>query len=169
MVCGGTLHGGRSDCVTCSDACQEQATTVWRLVHGEAVGGFTCLRDYLDVHDRAGREERSQRGEKSRTSRVGNVPTRRETRTSRAEEWLAQRVREKSGHVTRATHLYAAYRAWGQQHDPEGVLGYTAFVRVVDRGAPTERVVRLRIGRGRPQLAFEGIVLSGSRAVARRS
>jgi len=164
VVCG-SLTGRSAEGTTCSHACQEQATTVSRLVHGEAVGGFTCLRDYLNEN---GREERSQAGEKRCLSPVAHASGRRETRTSRAEAWLGRRVREKPGHVTRATLLYAAYRAWAQQHDPKGALSYTAFVRMVDQGAPVERVVRLRTERGRPQLAFEGIVLSGSRAVARR-
>ena len=153
------MNGRRADCVTCSPTCEQRAATVWRLLHGETVDGFTCLRDYLNEN---GREERSQAGEKRRLSPVAHASGRRETRTSRAEAWLGRRVREKPGHVTRATHLYAAYRAWAQQHDPKGALSYTAFVRMVDQGAPVERVVRLRTERGRPQLAFEGIVLGRS-------
>ncbi len=121
----------------------------------------------MDVVLPNGCEGRSQVGEKSRGPVSAQVPDRRETGTSRAEQWVALRVREKPGHVTRASLLYSAYRAWAQQRDPDGSLSYTAFQRVVEQGAPIERIVRLRTERGRPQLAFEGIVLGHAPAAAK--
>jgi len=157
------LNGRRADCTTCSPGCRLQAAAVSRLLRGEASDGFTCVQDYLGaVYGENDRERRSHVGEKRRTPHTSRVPTGKQTKSTRAEAWLVWRIREKPGHVTRATLLYAAYRAWAEQHDPEGALGYAAFVRVVEQGAPVERVVRLRTERGRPQLAFEGIVLGRS-------
>jgi hypothetical protein len=131
------------------------------LLRGEPAGAANCVHDYLGiVFGQPSGEASAQAGEKSCKS------PRSDSRTRRAEDWLDRRVRERPGHVTRATRLYAAYRAWAQLHDPEGPLGYAAFLGTVDRAAPIEARVRLMTERGRPQLAFQGIVLTAARSGA---
>jgi hypothetical protein len=82
--------------------------------------------------------------------------------------WLEGPAAEESdaGHVTRAPRLFGAYRAWAQQHDPQGPLGYTAFIRAADGAAPIETRVMLMTERGRPQLTLHGIVLTAKRTGA---
>jgi hypothetical protein len=77
----------------------------------------------------------------------------------------AEEERE-AGHVTRATRLFGAYRAWAQQHDPEGPLGDTAFIRAGDRAAPIEARVMVMTERAPPQLALQGTVLTVKRTGA---
>jgi len=80
-------------------------------------------------------------------------------------EGLAEEERD-AGHVTRAARLFGASRAWAQQHDPEGRLGYTAFIRAGDRAAPIEARVMVMTERAPPQLALQGTVLTVKRTGA---
>lgn len=61
--------------------------------------------------------------------------------------------------MTRAALLYTAYQASATEHDPDGPLSYAMFLRVVDRAAPIEQRVTITTPRGRPQLAYQGVVL----------
>lgn len=160
-VCGASLEDHADPTLACcSEACHAEMSRVLQLLAGTPVDGFTCVNDYLDRGGESARETGSQAGEKSAHDRPASGTRRRDTRTSRAEAWLARRVREAPGHVTRGARLYDAYRVWAQEEDPGGALGYTAFLHAVDRAAPIERRVRLMTERGRPQLAFQGIVLT---------
>lgn len=66
------------------------------------------------------------------------VPYRpRDTRTVRAAQWVISRCDEKVGHQTTAKRIYAAYRRWAAEHEPDP-LAYGSFIKVLDGWAPAE-------------------------------
>ena len=58
-VCGEGMDGRRSHARYCSGACRAEASRLRRLLAGEAVDGFTSVRDR---EDRMARRNRTERG-----------------------------------------------------------------------------------------------------------
>jgi hypothetical protein len=155
--CGQSIEALRSDAKFCGSSCRAQHWMLSKLLSGSPAGPYATPKEFAEAFVRD-RQSRLEKGKKRRTT------ARAETRTIRAERWLMEQVREKPGHVTRAQHLYAAYRTWAEGHESDGPLSYGAFLRAVDRNTPLERRVTLMTARGRPQVAFEGIVLTRRRS-----
>lgn len=157
-VCGRSLDGRRSDAAFCSGSCRAAASRLRRLLAGEPVGGYSCLLDLLA----AGRPKR-------RTKPRDKLATR-PTRTSRAAEFVRDRIVEAPGHRSRARHLHAAYLGWCREAEPDQPLSYSAFLRVVEAWAPFEnRVIERRPGKpGRGTLVFVGVRATQAQALPRQ-
>jgi hypothetical protein len=147
-VCGADLSGHRADAEVCGDRCRIESSRLRRLLSGETVGPYRCVEDYT---------ERRQRAYKP-PHKIDQEPT----RTDRARAFLGERCIERPGHVTFGMAIYAAYLAWCEANEPRGApLSRSAFYRLIDGAAPCEdRLSVSRGGKGRPRLAFRGIVLS---------
>jgi hypothetical protein len=163
-ICGADLSARDPRTRACSPSHRREINRVSRLLNGETVDGYRCLRDYLDRDRRA--EDACTTPEKMRGQRRRNSDA---TRTGRARRFVLDHVAEQPGHRTSARHAYAVYLRWCQKAEPQAPLTYAPFVAVLEGWAPHEgRDVERRPGqRGRPGTVFLGVIVRQPARVGR--
>jgi hypothetical protein len=149
-VCGRDLAGHRSDARVCGSSCRRELSRLRALLAGRRDGPYDSVNEY-----------RNRRQKRADPAPIINPKA---TRTSRAGEFIGERCRERSGHVTLATSIYAAYLRWSEREEPEEPLSRSAFYRLLKSRTPSgDRTLEHRGQRGRPRLAFRGVELSRPR------
>lgn len=139
-ACGASLEGRRADARYCTGACRAEASRLERLLAGKPVDGYTSLIEYMDSP-----QKRTEAAEK-----------RPQTRTDRARLFVRGHVRWREGSRTQAATLFRAYEQWCGE---EATLSYSGFVHVLDDCADFDDRIHVRGARGRPRLAYAGLML----------
>lgn len=152
-VCGTSIEGRRPDALTCGPSCRRERSRLLRLLAGESVEGYRSVADYLKR-----REDACEAPPKIGLVEGPGVAT---TRTARVGQFVVECCERRSGQLTLARAVYAAYVEWCRTREPDAPLSRSAFGAALERKASIEdRVAVGGYGRGRPPLAYRGIALT---------
>lgn len=152
VVCGDSLEGRRPDAVTCSPKCRRARSRLLVLLAGGAHSGLRSVAQWA-----RSREDACEAPPKIKSADGSDAPA---TRTARAGLFVDERCEARPGQLTIANAVYAAYVGWCETNEPDRPLSRSAFDAVVARRAPVEdRVSVAAAGRGRPRIAYRGLVI----------